>query len=345
MQSSIRQSNFEVLRLVLMLFILIHHGIVMALGLGGIAGEYGWVCHLQDADIPLMFFVNSFCIVAVNAFILISGYFGIKLKSHKVWSLFFAMMFYTLLFSSLPYLLQGDVKHAIISAAPFSQTQYWFVREYFFLMLFAPLLNHLFDTYSKKQVILFIAVLVLISCYIGFVWQKSVNRNGYNFVNFMLLYSIGRYLRQYNFQLRKYTNLAGYIVCSMALGGICVFFAQNGHKDLSWQMTYYNNPLIILSALFLFGFFRAIDLKSSFVNKISQSALSVYLFTSSVWISKLWYDWVLAQYSVNHRMGGGILAIILATALLQYIVAILIDQVRLFLWNKVSSKYLKNGLY
>lgn len=334
MQANIRQSNFELLRLILMFIILIHHGVVMGLGLRGIAGANGWECYLQDCDIPLMFMVNGFCVVAVDVFILISGYWGIKTRSNKVLSLLFALMFYTLLFASLPYLLQGDIKHALLSAAPLSQTQYWFVREYLFLMLFAPLLNQLFESYSQKQIISFIAIMVLLCCYLGFVWQKSVNKNGYNFINFMLIYSIGRYIKQYGWQLNRYLYLLGYIILSLLIGSLSIFFVHSGHKDLAWQMTYYNNPLIICSAICLFEFFKSIEIRSTIINRLSQSALSIYLFTSSLWISRWWYSWILDKYTGNHP-NWLILLDILASSIILLFIAISIDQIRLYLSKKI----------
>ena len=67
MERAIRQSNFELLRIVAMLLIVAHHFLIATGRLDYRSGT------LRGGEL-----VNSFCVVGVNCFILISGYFGIK---------------------------------------------------------------------------------------------------------------------------------------------------------------------------------------------------------------------------------------------------------------------------
>ena len=62
-----RDSNIELLRLVCMLFILLHHFIVH--GSEFVTAPSVWLT-----------IMNSFLVIAVDCFVLISGYFGIKAK-------------------------------------------------------------------------------------------------------------------------------------------------------------------------------------------------------------------------------------------------------------------------
>lgn len=297
-----RTSNFELLRLLLMFYITIHHCIVLALGLGGIDGLYGWQCHLRSEDIPLMFLTNAFLIVAVDVFVLISGYFSIKLKGIRLWELFFSLIFFTILFTSLPQLFKGDVKHAILYAMPLSQTRYWFIREYFFLVLFAPMLNMYLENLDKKSHLRFIGLLAVICCYVGFLWRKSIVGDGYNFVNFILLYTIGRYIKLYSLDISRRKSLLLYIGLSLLIGTISVLFWSHGMNGWAWRMTDYSNPLLILSAIGLFSFFLQLKIKSSLINRWSKSSLSIFLFTSSLLISQTQYKWILESYKSG--LGG-----------------------------------------
>ena len=86
-----RESNFELLRLVLMrLVLLIHYTPVRIADMTG--GIYLTDNIWQD-------FVNlelkSLSIVCVNCFVLISGYFGIKLKLRSFLSLLFQMVYWS----------------------------------------------------------------------------------------------------------------------------------------------------------------------------------------------------------------------------------------------------------
>lgn len=76
-----RNSSFELLRLVLMTLIVVHHSIIHGLGFSG----YGIVkpVILGSHLIPFALIIDCVCICAVNCFILISGYFSINLRLKK----------------------------------------------------------------------------------------------------------------------------------------------------------------------------------------------------------------------------------------------------------------------
>lgn len=88
---NIRESNFELLRIVLMLLVLlIHYTPVRIVDMtGGISlTDSIW----QDlANLEL----KSLSIVCVNCFVLISGYFGIKLKLRSFLNLIFQMVYWS----------------------------------------------------------------------------------------------------------------------------------------------------------------------------------------------------------------------------------------------------------
>ncbi len=69
MKGKTRASNFELLRLVCMFYIVLHHFIVHGLKSAGYWGEAINIYSVIS---------NSFIIVGVNCFVLISGYFGIQ---------------------------------------------------------------------------------------------------------------------------------------------------------------------------------------------------------------------------------------------------------------------------
>lgn len=69
-----RNSTFELLRIIAITFIMIHHVIVF--GLGGCNYELN-VEHC-DTNPWINDIINSLCIIGVNLFILITGWFGVK---------------------------------------------------------------------------------------------------------------------------------------------------------------------------------------------------------------------------------------------------------------------------
>ncbi len=335
-----RTSNFELLRLILMLLIVIHHCIVVGLGLEGLSPKYDCEIIAKREDIPLLFLINSFCIVAVNVFILLSGYFGIKVRPQKVLSLLFAIFFYTVLFTTLPLIFQNDIKQGLIKLEPFAnQPNYWFMREYFILMLFSPLVNDAIQNYSKRSILLFLSGLIFISCYLGFANGCSVNQNGYNFVNFILLYTIGGYIRRFPIIFSKRIIFGGtYVALSLITAFMCIFCYSRGANGMAWKLTYYNNPLVIMASLALFLFFHSIKLQSIHINNIAKSSLSIYLFGCTTIILQFTSDITKSFYLKHDDQHTwlfvlSLLGISLGTAVL----AVIIDQARLFIWNKIGD--------
>ena len=74
-----RQSNIEILRIVAMLLIVLHHLCIYGIESGGFI--------IQALD--------SITIIGVNIFLLISGFFSIKLRWSSLLNLFFLCLFFT----------------------------------------------------------------------------------------------------------------------------------------------------------------------------------------------------------------------------------------------------------
>ncbi len=333
-----RTSNFELLRLILMLMIVIHHCIVVGLGIEGLCSSYDLQLAAVGRDVPTLLFTNCFCIVAVNVFVLISGYFGIRIKLRKVLLLLFAIYFYTIFFTTLPLITYGNVRLGLYKLAVFSQQpHYWFLREYFILLLFCPFINEGLERFSKKNHLIFVLGLTFVSCYLGYVFGRSVNHNGYNFVNFILLYVLGSYIKRYPVKGNGKIWGLTYVVTTLVIALLSIYFYQEGKYGLVWKLTYYNNPLVIVASLALFLAFRSVNIRSKRINKIAQSSISIYLFGCSVTILRCTCDLTKFSYAQLHdNMGIFILSLVgisLATAIL----AIAIDQIRLYAWHKIEN--------
>lgn len=95
-QKNIRESNIELLRLIIMAFIVFHHFIFHGLGI-----YRSLVFHepsiLPSSHIDFALIIDSFFIAAVNVFLLISGYFSIKFKAKSFVKLFSIVSFFAMI--------------------------------------------------------------------------------------------------------------------------------------------------------------------------------------------------------------------------------------------------------
>lgn len=287
-----RNSSFEILRLILMLLIIIHHSIVHGLGLAELSSWSDSGLIIESNQMMSACILNCLCICSVNCFVIISGYFKIKNSPQKIISLLIILLLYSLILNVIPVALEGDYKKAIVYCLFLSHSQYWFVIDYLFLMLFTPMLNLAFEKLPVRYTNLMILGLIAVSCYFGWLWGHAANKNGYTLLQFILMYCVGRKIRIADISFSKIKSFTLYFVSALACGLLMWTFWSMGMNNLAWRMTFYNNPLIIISSIGLFLMFKGIHIENLFVNKVAKSSLGIYLFQSSILIGDLQYGFI-----------------------------------------------------
>lgn len=184
-----RDSNLELLRIVAMSMIVIYHIFVH-----GISPVYvGSHSILTVWYVPFIF--------GVNLFILISGYYGIRLSWKSFLSLMWIIVFYKLFHLIVDTTCLG-IHHAwwewIVKplSAPASGGG-WFVDIYILLMLVSPMLNKLLNGCSKGDLLKYSVIVLLLDMGYGFILNKHFDPYGYSLIHFVCLYIIGYGLKSY----------------------------------------------------------------------------------------------------------------------------------------------------
>lgn len=331
MEKQLRNSSIELMRLVLMLMIVVHHGIVHGIGLSSLgwgSASFQLNATFQGGNMIPLFAVNSLCICAVNCFVMISGYYGIKPATKKVLVLLSAVTFYTLLFTTPYYITNKDYANGLFSLLILSHSKYWFVVDYLFLMAFAPLFNKF---HGKKLIVL----MLFISCYMGFLWKFQANENGYTLFQFFTIYCLGRYLKDHKVAICKWTGFSLYLGGAVLTAVLCFGLYEMNLDKFAWRMTYYNNPLIIVSTIGLFFFFKGMNFQSRKVNLIAKSAFGIYLFQCAEGIRVFYYNTI---HEISE--GNGVLLTMMSVLLFALgivIMAVAVDFVQRFISDKVVS--------
>lgn len=142
-----RESNFELLRIVCMLFVIGGHVISF--------GTHTWIFQseyfLGGVDFVISEIIKSFCCVAVNVYVLISGFWGIKLKFHKLIKIELMTLFYSLVILVVLLSRGGNLHSLLMYLLPFTSKHFWFITVYIVLCLMSPLLNGVCEYMPKKQ--------------------------------------------------------------------------------------------------------------------------------------------------------------------------------------------------
>ena len=320
-----RQSNFELLRIFSMLLILLHH----------------FICHGMQAKVAppnLMVFVDSFAIIGVNLFLLISGYFKIRLSWKSFFNLVFICMFCKIVHLCIDTFILG-ISHPMYEwvLKPIfvvSRSGGWFVQVYFMLMFISPLLNKAIDNLSEKEWKQSLSLLCVISFYLGWILHNYDDSAGYTLLNFAFVYVIGAAIHHYHFMEKA---KPWQIVLALVIG-VTATFGGNilvaTHDNLRLGFMAYNSPFVLLTACGVFCMFGKLKIQSKWINRIAMSVLSVYLLTDGGNLSKALYGMMGEIAARNSAIMTLLLFVGIAVGIIVLVTCL--DQVRQLIYNKLQ---------
>lgn len=334
-----RQSNFELLRIICIFMILILH--YCNSNMGGA---------LNIKNIPegsfnyyLVRAFESFSIIAVNCFIIITGFFSYnskKIKVKKIIDLICILLFYNIIiyiFALTMKLQKFDNK----SFETFMETMHnggsWFIVIYIILYMMIPFLNIIIKNINQKQFIfLIIFMLIMFSIYPTFLSNTTVKDNGYGIINFILLYFIGAYISKYKMNSKKAVI---YFLIYIIMQTITFF---NSIKNITNGNAFaYNSIFNIIGAIGLFLTFSRFNIKYKLINMISQHVLEIYIIHVNVFICT--YIWKDLLHSDKYYTSNYITLNLLKSIGLVFIVCLIIDIIRKKIYSCTIEKIIKNN--
>ena len=218
--------------------------------------------------------IEALTCICVNMFLIISGYFGIRLKLTSILRLCTLLIFIYVPFYLVETLVgvTFSVKVLISKLFVISNAGY-FIQGYLMLMFFSPVLNSFVEKYGQK-------VLPWTLLFVGFeFWFETIRgidyfgfNRGYSIIHFVLIYMVARCIFLHKDKLLAFPRiywLLGYvlstlIICFMYIGGFESPFA-------------YSNPVVIVSSICSFIPFLYRDWYNKTVNWIAGGTLAVYI--------------------------------------------------------------------
>ncbi len=280
-----RDSSMEALRIIAMSMILIDHFFYHVLD----------VNQRQDpAMAPIML-----VIAGVNIFVMISGYFGIKLRWRSVLSLGITVLFFNILnvIMCIAWGVSLPVRSIIrMLVFPFSGTPYWFIQVYFVLMMTAPLINMGLKHMSSAQLRTTAVLLAVVSVWSGHIGENVVNPSGYNYIQFMFMYVIGYLIRFEHEMFNRWKQWSLFAFLIMSAISI-MLFAVGKHYNILWnRLLHYNSISVIVAAIALVVYFSNLRFCSVTVNRLAACALGCYMLQDGYFGSYAFYQW--QQYFV-----------------------------------------------
>lgn len=323
-----RQTNMELCRIIAMLLVVtVHSGFATFGNASKFDGTYWGIIMMQ-----------SFAIVGVNLFVLITGYFSVSFKLRSIAKLVWACFFYALIALVVNLLLGRSV---VLKNAFWVSNSIWYIGTYIGLLCFSPILNACIEKMDKTQHGILIIVLLIFQT-----WYEYIPRlihdfhSGYSILSFMILYLIARYVRLYDFPsfIKKY-DIWIYIVCSLCIAA-CMTSSVVFRVYPQWAASLlfkYNRPLVILSSLGLFAFFALREMRyNKVVNYIALSCIGVLLLHTS----PFFHEYVAGLFRNLFVSYSGVILVVIWMGVIssEFAIAVLVDQVRIFIERKWLNK-------
>ena len=329
-----RQSNIELLRILAMFLVLVLHADFGSLGIP----SHNDVEVAPGSSVCRILF-GALGTIAVNVFVLISGWFTIKPTLKGVCAFIFQCLFISIGVYFVAFLsgnLHVGITSVVRDGVLFEFGGYWFIKSYLVLYAFSPVLNTFVQYASKRTMMLTLLcfyILQTVCSTTGFM-DSYIYSEGYTPLSFFGLYILAQLIRRYynDFDIRT----ALLLFCGALLFNTLVPSANilwGLHLPIAFY--YYSSPLVIVEAVALLMIFVRIKIKpNKYINWISSSAFAVYLFHSHPLLFDKFKDEV--RYIFQSDSVFTLLAIF-TFLFVVYAASILIDQPRKIIWKYISK--------
>lgn len=325
-----RQSNFELLRIISILMIIMHH---YAYYVNQNCKVIGFA--LNNIVIDFLYIGGK---IGVTIFVLIAGYFGIKseFKTKKLIKLLLEVLFYSLIFLIIDIIINGinSINIDLIkkSLFPITFSLYWFATTYIILYALSPFINKLINGLNLKDVRKLLLILIMFIYILPTITNKGMGLGNVDI--FITLYILGAYIRLKDSDKSNKNYLIYFVLCIIfiiAMQLLCEWKNMNKYINYFASM---NNITVLISSVSLFMYFKNINIQSELINKIASITFGVYLIHSNYFMHR--FIWGKLFNNTKYYISNDYKIIIHASfsILATYIICVLIDLFRIYCIEK-----------
>jgi len=283
-----RNYALDLLRIICMLMIVRLHA--------GSHGELLSVAKRMDVYTLWGWWIQIICAVAVNVFVLISGYYLSvqKFRMSRILRLIIETVFYSwtiyivLLVSGIVPL---SIREVIYSLFPITFRRYWFVTAYIGLSLLAPIINRAIESFSRiyHEIVMLLLCGMTVLCSDIFPSADPFGASGgYSLTWFIVLYLIAAYIRKYVPKKRsKHAFLVYFGMCTVVLFTVLVLWGLSrrisflASTEIYGYYSRYNSLFVLIASIAVFIGFLNIEIKNPVVIKcikwMAPLTMGVYL--------------------------------------------------------------------
>lgn len=325
-----RNSGMELLRILSLFMIFWMHGAASAYG-----NRFGEIAGILISVIGNM---------GVACFILISGYYGIKLSIKKMMHLDLMLIFFSWLSLLMQFVWGNPMGGETILSyiLPVIGKQSWYFTCYFALAFLSPFLNEMVEKLGERRLKQLLVTMLAIFSVVTTIFFFDINEDGgKGIVHMIMLYLIGRYLGVYQSEkVYETKKLAKVLVAITGINFLlnAALYLVSGSVQNRYARD--NSLFTIIQAICVFLIFRNVYFENDFINRLAKHVPAAFIFewTMRVAIVTYVYNYVVCADRWYYVLVTFVIAVVLIAA------GAAIDWVRLALLHKPEA-WLVDSVY
>ena len=308
-----RDSNIELLRIIAMILIIIHHMVYHT---------KIYLCGGENHFISLIMLTGGK--IGVIIYILIMGYYSRESKFNIKRPI--NIVIKTIIYSTVFIIIFNDKPHDIKE-----YTQYWFINTWLILLFCTPIILRFEKEASKKtKIILFICLTIIFIL----PFRRKTDIEG-----FIYFYLCGRHILPYFVKIfdKPILNI-------LSISTLYLFIIAFG---LEMEQ---NTIIPLVTAMFIFAIFINLKIKSNVINKIAKYTIGVYLIHDNVNIRNEiivkrlnMFNIYKSKYFFISTLSMSIVIFIICT-IIDYLVSLIIEKI-IFKNKKINEGIAEINLY
>lgn len=343
-----RMVNLELLRCIAMMMVVVLH----FLGKGNLLGDLANPSMTATGTVAWL--LESFAIVAVNVYMLISGYFLCEssFKISRLLQLLLQVWMYSVGIGLLSVALgvvpatELTTYYYVQLLFPVSMGHYWFMTAYVFLYLLLPFIGMASKRMTREQMRVALICLFFCFCILKSVLpiRLDMDQKGYDCLWYLCVFLAAAYVRKFGVKLfeKKWLTALIYPVaaCLIFLGTMALHtvYVRTGSLGLLIGVCQeYNHVLPFIAAVGLFAAFLQLRISEDhiigkIICKVAPCTLGVYLLHENLGLRYAWQP-LLGSEKVN-SVGGLILSVCIAVFVV-FFAGILLEAARKALLRQI----------
>lgn len=342
----VRKSNFELLRIIAMCLIIVHHSMVH----GALLVP---VTTIMSKSNPITFGLFNFIAlggeIGVYLFVLITGYFMLhsKISVKKVVKLWLPIFFWSVV---LALFFGGTITHELTiksmteSLFPILSNQYWFMSTYVFMYLLAPLMNKMLLAIDIKEELLLVFVGLIVTFPGSHLYGKVINSQ---LIYLCFTYCFGGLIRKHEllsqnwfkilttilFQLGILTN----VLVSFGFSFIGFEFHKQSFIKHASVLVINSGTICLLLAISIFTWLGGKNIGyNKFINNIAATTFGIYLIHDNNFVRNFLWDDLLHMKRLSFQPAYIVFYVLLVCVII-FVICSLLEFIRQSLFSNLEN--------